>query len=88
MKTGYWILIGVAIITLIYGYNQGWFSRGKYPYCYCTSHKQCGRDQYCDGCNCVSETNVIREVRPTYIVRPSVPTTPVMPGPPTPTPVA
>lgn len=58
-------LIAVAFIALIGYINFGWFgARENVSECQCTKTKgQCGRDQYCDGCNCVSENNVTRTIQ-------------------------
>lgn len=79
----------LAIIVSVIGYNYwGWFAGNNNttsngaarPYCQCTHSKgQCGRDQYCDGCNCITESN--RTIITPFIVRPNP--TPV----PTPIPV-
>lgn len=57
------IIAGIAWIGKKY---WGWFgvstNNERVSGCQCTATKgQCGRDQYCDGCNCITESNVNRQ---------------------------
>lgn len=82
-------IAALAVVAIVIWYNyDAWFGEGSRKtigYCQCThtGDGKCGRDQYCDGCNCVNDTNRIQPV--TYYT-PRVVVTSVPPPPPPPPP--